>query len=615
MNDLFWLQMRKPRRSGVAIASGGQDPVALRRLTVSGQNILDEFNQPYKMRGYNWGHGEQVVSTDGANAVLDGAQVIRIPFRWWSDTVGLIVDGRDDGQPDYVATSYWAYFDALIQQCVDNNLRFIIAMDSNCAQHGETSPDEIAYCELNGAGAHNIWNPQPQAAAQRDIFKIVWAAIVRRYKDTKGFALIEIMSEPNPQGVSTADVSAMYIEVMAYIDANAYDEGDIHIPYMVGPTDAYNIDGIATALISARNDIVYTGNLLSGSSTGVNLDAKLSNVAVFCSTNNVPYFCQQVGTTTVDDPTDHYQARVMAKLNYYGWGWTHWEFMSPAQNQFGVWYLVGSTRTLKPVRQAVMRQGFTGAIYPDMTFLQTNADAAAAAAGGNLFYIKNDLSNVFQLSGGTGAVTTANDPVGRFNPTTGSLNFAQATAGARPTYQLLGGNKVILMDGSNDFMDLSNGAYFASGDDFTLIVGVKLAALSSDSALIQTGNGTATPRYPHLQITNSTGVASMTLRGDDNVLRTTNSATVVGTNPAVITTTRSGASDRRLWIHSVQEAGTQTAAVGTIASITATRIGASTDGLRFSNGYFGLIYVGKAATVEQRGPIESLAGAIVGSAP
>src|SRR3954454_19522978 len=59
---------------------GGAPPM---RLSVSGQEILDPSGTPIVLRGWNWGQWGTMQPQDAADNRAQGANVVRIPLRWW----------------------------------------------------------------------------------------------------------------------------------------------------------------------------------------------------------------------------------------------------------------------------------------------------------------------------------------------------------------------------------------------------------------------------------------------------------------------------------------------------------------------------------------------------
>lgn len=84
-----------------------------------------------------------------------------------------------------------------------------------------------------------------------------------------------------------------------------------------------------------------------------------------------------------------------------------------------------------------------------------------------------DLSTMRQDSGGTGAVASASDPVGWWQSKAGDgAVVTQATAGLRPTYQIVSGKNVVRFDATDDKLtgDATINAGLSTGSGYTVVL-------------------------------------------------------------------------------------------------------------------------------------------------
>lgn len=101
---------------------------------------------------------------------------------------------------------------------------------------------------------------------------------------------------------------------------------------------------------------------------------------------------------------------------------------------------------------------FTYSVTPQLTvrkFTATAIDPSTLTL--DAWYDPSDLSTLKQNSDGTGAVTTAGDPVGYMADKSGNgRHLLQATSGSRPTYQVdSNGKPYLLFDGTDDYLVLN----------------------------------------------------------------------------------------------------------------------------------------------------------------
>lgn len=78
---------------------------------------------------------------------------------------------------------------------------------------------------------------------------------------------------------------------------------------------------------------------------------------------------------------------------------------------------------------------------------EQRAIAIARQYGGVLLYAKSTLSNLFQNSNGTGAVTTTGDPIGLWQDSAMSFNASQATGANKPLLTRLSNNLLLWTEG------------------------------------------------------------------------------------------------------------------------------------------------------------------------
>ena len=126
-----------------------------------------------------------------------------------------------------------------------------------------------------------------------------------------------------------------------------------------------------------------------------------------------------------------------------------------------------------------------------MMALKTPASAPAWSPSDITTYFwidPSDISTLFTDSGGTTAVTAAEDPIGRAADKSGNSRHAtQSTSGYRPLYKVDGSIKSFLMDGSDDSLRVSTASGLSTDMDF--FMAVKRTSTSNNLFLYGTNAG------------------------------------------------------------------------------------------------------------------------------
>lgn len=327
--------------SHISSASSSQSSENKLRLRISGDNIIGPNGAPVLLRGWNWGRWGLAQPEDAADNAQQGANVVRIPLRWWGFYSGTNIDSRDDAQ---VATSgidekHLAILDTTIAQASAAHLWIILFIDSDCGQNGMQDLDEIAYCDPEGKypKGHNFWTD----FEAREKFINVWKFIAARYKDTPYLGMFEPLPEPNPAGVADTEITQFYDHVMAAIRTQAPE-----IPFLIGPR-SYKITKAVEAFNSRWSDVIYTGNLFvytSGTQEEnlADLPRRLQSLTDLRVSIHVPIFVQQAGVETGEDPQRVYLNALLSLLNNNSVGYSYWEYRDTFNpNAYGVIYQDG----------------------------------------------------------------------------------------------------------------------------------------------------------------------------------------------------------------------------------------------------------------------------------
>ena len=209
--------------------------------------MLAPDGTPLVLRGINEGTWGEMREADAAMIAAQGANVVRLPIRWWGLYGTRDIESRDDASPGHFKPGHLTRFLQEIQWCLDAGLWVIPTIDSNCGQYGLQDADMAAYCDPSGAypQGRNFWTD----TTQRRLFKEAWVHLAGLLKDLPRIAFYELLPEPlqDHGPAHAAAVSAFYQELMTAIEDEA---GDTRTPFLVGARDAYNINLCDEAYIS-----------------------------------------------------------------------------------------------------------------------------------------------------------------------------------------------------------------------------------------------------------------------------------------------------------------------------------------------------------------------------
>lgn len=567
-------------------------------------------------RGTNQGNWGDNYEPDAAIIKGLAGQVVRTLIRWQ----GTAYPEGTDSYNSLAANSYldpanYAQFKLELDWLEAQGLWIIVAFDTD-----------------NGAGNRGLgtadWNfydttDTANQAKYREEFKQAWLRIAADCAQRERILCYELMPEPMPTGSNAghaAPLQAYYVELM-----QAIRTVDASTPFLIGPRASYGANFLAESLIAGRSDYMTTIDMLTGKvEDEVNVAAVVEGLSAFRDANNVLVLVQQVGRETADDEGQGSTSEnsgltalngVLSCLNAHGIPYTHWQFHQNSTNPlaYGLYYKTNANVnsadnwTPKPAEIAAfqyhMRQ--TGAA------LEAAAIAAATACGGELFYVKSDLSNVYQTADQSTPVTAIGQTVGRINAVVGTVFANQATAGSRPVLAAGVNGYAMQFDGTDDWLGLSV-TYFASGDDCTVVAACRAPAGSANRVIFHVGNTSTTVRNPFVAVL-ATDEMQVSWRGDDNVL--TGAASTTGCdNRAIVASGSKVGSTKKAFLQGVQEGTTDSTAVGSAASITRARLGGTSTATNLFTGPIALLFVCKTTvTAEQRRAIERWGAWLVGA--
>jgi hypothetical protein len=582
------------------------------RLSLDGPTILDPDGNPIHLRGTNQGTWGENYSIDAPAIASYGATVVRILIRWEGDYEAGIDCSSENPADDYIDPAHFLQFMEEIDWLIAQGIWVIVAFDSDfgAANRG-----------LGGAD-WNFFDSTPEGLQYRARFKQGWRKIERAIRGKNYIAALELLPEPMPTGDSSAYVDEL-IDFYEEIADDLINQG-CTTPFLVGPRDSYNALYIDEILMPGRSDMIYTIDHLNNKTENEDtMVTWMEGLAAFRDTNNVPVLINQLGRNSSDDEGNATTTEnlgltalcgALSCANAHGIHYTHWQYHQNTGNAgaYALWYKTvypgdgpyNWTPKTNEIAAFTFHMNQTGAS------LEAAAIAAATAANAELWYVKSDFSNVWQTNDTSTPVTAVGQTIGRLAPVVGTRVWSQSSATLRPLLAEGVNDYHMVFDGTDDTMQL-DATYFADGDDTFVICAGRAAPAAANRVMFHTGNSSANVRYPYLAV-NATDVVTAAWRGDDTTLRNTDTTTLCDDRAIVATAWKSGATKKN-FLQGVQEGTTNSDAVGSIASITRTRLGASTTGSNPFNGPIALVCISKTMTDEQRRAIARWGAWLVGA--
>ncbi|WP_394820786.1 glycoside hydrolase family 5 protein [Pendulispora albinea] len=294
--------------------------------------LLGPDHKPLLLRGWNWGHWGSVQPEDSAAHVTQGANIVRIPLRWWGNYEpngtpdGKVpIDSRTEIAADgYIDPRNLAMLEAMIDDAGSKGLWIDMFFDSDCGQ-AKLEPDD-GYCGKIGDERASFWNDP----VTKEKFYEAWEFLVKRFRKKPFIAMWELLPEPQftcgPNG-GCKDWHApveFYEPLIARIRAI-----DPATPILVGPNSGYNVQRIDDVYMPNVKGLIYTGNFLDN---GAGHLEWVDLLADFRLRRKVPVFVQQVASHRrpkdgEDDAYTHARAdAILKKLNANRIGWTWWTY-------------------------------------------------------------------------------------------------------------------------------------------------------------------------------------------------------------------------------------------------------------------------------------------------
>lgn len=608
--------LRPAIRSPLAAASGAVFAQGL-RPTISGEDIVSPGVT--KWVGTNQGNWGENYQPDAATILSYGANVVRILIRWQGDyDVGT--DSYSASSVGFCLPANYTKFMQELDWLEAQGLWIVFAVDTNygAGTRGLGTADWNFFDTLDTAGK----------ALYTEQYYQFWEFLVRQNMKRSRILCWELLPEPMQTGSNSSHgqiLKAWYLTLMNRLRAI----GGNTAPFLIGGRASYGLNTVEEVLFPERNDVIYTADFLTNKVQNEDtVAADIEALCLFRDTYGKPILIQQFGRNTSDDEgngTTTENAGLTAlngglfALRAKNVPFTHWQFHQNSTNPgaYALWYKTdggvnsADNWTPKPAEIA----SFTYHMGITAASLEAAAIAAATACGGELFYVKSDLSNVFQNSAGTTPVTALTQPIGRVNAVVGTRFLQQTTDAFRPTLAANdNGYYVSFLPASESWL-ASDSTYFTTADTTqTAIVAARPPTAASNRNLLHCGTSTSTVRWPNLVVT-ATDECQASWRGDDNVLQSTSTTTLCDNRAIVATASMISTTDKRVQLNGVQEGTTNTVAAGSIASLTRLRIGAATSGANGLGGPCYLVFFCRnAVTAEQRRAIERW-GAWLATAP
>lgn len=325
---------------------GGPRPATSVRMSLSGTTIRDHLGNAFVPIGFNWGSNTYYSTADAAEDVSLGANCVRIIPRGWGDYSAKSPDGEsvaDTGHwdPDYITD----IIDPQVFGAKAAGLKVILARDSNC---GINCHQDVAACTISGSPNQSYFNN----ATKKTHFLEMWDFLAERYYGFIDFYEPAVEPIADTTSVSTSELNDFQEEAMDRILVK--DPGAL---FIIGGKAYQNnqVGGIyrGSWATDYPNKIILTCNFLGGALSS-DFSGKLANLTSARTAAGVPALTQQLGINTSDDTDDAFTTAGFDGCRAAGIGVIYWEKVTTGIDSFGLWYLSGSTRVLKPLRHATV---------------------------------------------------------------------------------------------------------------------------------------------------------------------------------------------------------------------------------------------------------------------
>jgi hypothetical protein len=301
------------------------DPTELPpRLLVQGPDILKPNGMPWLGRGVSFGSwGEdQAIDLDQLQDMKGNS--VRILLRTWGLYGTPDIDSRDDLAFSFLKRANVQHFIELVVNAAARGQWVIAGIDSNCGQSGTQNPETVRYCDPYGtwgARGHNFITDSTMGKW----FAIIWQTIARVLRPISHIAMLELLPEPlDGRDAQWSPALRTFLRKLI----GSVREVDADTPFLLGARGGYDINYCDEAWLEERNDVIYTGNLLSGWVTNrEKFDAGLGKLIAMRDRRQVPIYVQQLGRKTGDDrDLNHMRHALQAvKDNHVGAAWWQWK--------------------------------------------------------------------------------------------------------------------------------------------------------------------------------------------------------------------------------------------------------------------------------------------------
>lgn len=297
------------------------DAAAVPRLSIDGTQILGPDGAPILLRGWNWGEWGSEETKDAADNAMQGANVVRIPLRWWGDYPND-ADARKDGAPGNIDPAHLTLLDKYVGDAIDKHLWVVLFVDSNCGQ-ASLVRDTVAACGAAPDGSPRNFMNDPDSKKR---FIEAWSFLAQHYASWPYIGMYELLPEPNfgCKAATCADWTVFpkfYAEVLPAVRA-----GDPRTPVLVGAGRGYDIQQIETSFMPGTEGIVYTGDLLQHAASD---PTSVGYATAFRDKHHVPVFIQQVGIPKSATNATMLVNQVLGQLRDAQLGWTWWTYREP----------------------------------------------------------------------------------------------------------------------------------------------------------------------------------------------------------------------------------------------------------------------------------------------
>jgi len=325
------------------------------RLRCEGGQIIKPNGEPILLHGPCFGSWGEDSADDCPSIKRMGANNLRINLRWhgkWGTDARANPDSRDNDAFALINRAKFQTWAGQVRAAGAAQLWTNPFIDSNCGQSGTNTPEDIAYCDPYGswgAAGHNFYT---DPSLRRIFATVVWRAVAEYLRTLPYVGQLEIHPEPAHHRDETWSPLVAQVQkecIDAIREAEAAMGDPVGTPILVGAREGYDnryVEEAINALADAYGgsmpgNLIWTGNLLNQFTVDPKrFDKAVARFVKWREQYGVPFYVQQLGRNSSEDPGLKFMARAIQVLrdNEIGYAWWQWKQNTANPGNMGLWF-------------------------------------------------------------------------------------------------------------------------------------------------------------------------------------------------------------------------------------------------------------------------------------